>query len=263
MEFSQISNWLHQSCLQLSPETNYENLYQAIVCGAPLKHPLHRSLFQQSGLIHIIVVSGSHLVFLSEILRNLHLRSKKIHILLLGLYSLLCQLQAPVFRSYIFFLINTFNEYYRLHIPHFYQHIFTILLCLFFFPDWANSLSFQLSLCASIALSFSKSHIVKCLWVFVCIFPLLGFAGLSWLSILTNITISPLIGGLLFPLSALCFLFPSLTHYNDLLWSFLISSIEILQTFSKNSPTLYLSPTPTLVIWSFLMIMVFLCRKKL
>src|SRR4051794_30757452 len=90
---------LHAQCLGFAPDSKFKAWYQAIVCGKNLPPSQEKGWFQQTGLIHVIVVSGSHLVFLDDVLA-LVLGGSRIAVwirnLLLGFFALISNLQPPV-----------------------------------------------------------------------------------------------------------------------------------------------------------------------
>ena len=62
------SNSLHQICLKILPPSDYLEVNQALVCGENLKSEALKQLFIDTGLYHLIVVSGSHLILIAAAL---------------------------------------------------------------------------------------------------------------------------------------------------------------------------------------------------
>ena len=56
--------FLHTKCESLTPSSNYQDFYKALVCGTDLPSSQLKEYFKMSGLLHLIVVSGSHLIFI-------------------------------------------------------------------------------------------------------------------------------------------------------------------------------------------------------
>src|SRR5438045_3594534 len=74
-EWSQIQNEtkregqiLHRICLAQVPQDSiYPDVYAALVCGENLTNEKIKRDFIETSLIHVIVVSGTHLLFLMQI----------------------------------------------------------------------------------------------------------------------------------------------------------------------------------------------------
>ena len=98
---------LHEKCLQFSSfQSETADIYKALVCGHRLPKGLIKETFVKSGLIHLMVVSGAHLLFLERLWKSINLpffRTGGILFLLI-LYALTANLHPPVLRALFSFL---------------------------------------------------------------------------------------------------------------------------------------------------------------
>lgn len=123
-----------------------------------------------SGLIHMVVVSGSNLAFLLSLIYSslAYLRVRKIKALLITIvvllvYCVLVGFDPPVIRALImatFSVLALFMErqYFALR-----SLCLTAFIMLFINPFFANSVSFQLSFAASFGLIFLSPNLIKLL----------------------------------------------------------------------------------------------------
>jgi hypothetical protein len=68
---SDLSSDLHQSCLDYVQDSEHKLIYQALACGQRLYNYQHVHALKQMGIIHVFVVSGMHLSFLSKLIHHL------------------------------------------------------------------------------------------------------------------------------------------------------------------------------------------------
>ena len=68
IDITELSSYLHSQCLSvLSFKGQWKPAYEALICGQRLpKGPL-RQVFTEGGLIHLMVVSGAHLLFMEKL----------------------------------------------------------------------------------------------------------------------------------------------------------------------------------------------------
>lgn len=145
LEFAQdLSTPFHHKCLSwITLENHGSEIRRALLCGENITSPDLDLQLKSLGLIHLVVVSGSHLEFLSRILNLLKAPPRLIQ-LLLFIFLLLSNFQAPAVRCFVDLL---FREKVRHH-----SVFWSGLLCLCLFPAWISSLSFWMSLCASLVI---------------------------------------------------------------------------------------------------------------
>jgi predicted membrane metal-binding protein len=226
--FPKVSLYFHSHCLRLSPYSPYQELYQGIVCGKNLESASWQQTFAVTGLLHLLVVSGSHLLLIYSLARRLALPPNIL--LSLGFfYCLVCKVDAPIVRAYVFIALSLWNERQRWQWSTWHLHAISIVLCLCVRPSWVSSLSLQLSILCAFALSLTPHH--KHLWVYLILFPALILLGnYHPLTVLMNIVLGPILGLVLFPLSALAFLLEPLVYVTDLFWKYLLLLLKTIST---------------------------------
>src|SRR5688572_25924952 len=96
---------LHLYCLSATPTGSYRHFYDAIVCGKSLK-PENAEVFRVTGVIHLLVVSGSHLIVLTQILEKLLPSWPRLHFLILALFAGFTGFQPPVARALVSFVLG-------------------------------------------------------------------------------------------------------------------------------------------------------------
>ncbi|MCB0348699.1 MAG: ComEC/Rec2 family competence protein [Bdellovibrionales bacterium] len=258
-KFKYISPILHDTCLSFSPQSLQKELYQGIVCGKNLESRRLIDLFATTGLLHLLVVSGSHLLALAALAKKLRLRGEFINAICL-LYAFLCLLEPPISRAYLFISLDTFQRKHSLQWSPWHQHFMAILLCLTMFPDWLSSLSFQLSILCAFAISLAKKY--TDFWIYLTLFPALLILGnYHPLSILINLSLGPLLGLLLFPLSALSFVIPNLYLCVDLIWDLLIKVLTLVSGYLKSDSSNVVKYSP-LILWLYIICLWFLGKNN-
>ena len=219
------SAYFHESCLKFVPQkSDFPEIYQAMVCGKNLPQDLEFKFYlSQTSLIHLIVVSGSHLLFLSQMMRKTFEVFKKpqwseaIICTVLFLYLLCTSWQAPAVRAFVSVLLGIFSRKKFLFWSSTENSLYSLLVCLILFPQWIQSLSLLLSTCCALTLGIIENFSNKKdplnefkmnLWrsigvYFVLLIPLAPICIQSPLGILFNIIFSPFLGIILFPLCLL------------------------------------------------------------
>lgn len=205
---AQLGSLSQNFCVRhLPPETAYRSIYAGLVCGKAIaqKTELVR-LLECSQLIHLIVVSGSHLVLLQEAIEFVSQRwlrpelARVLSFSFLITYAFLTGFQPPCVRALLFFLARLIGE--RHH-----AFFVSLLLSLMLNPAWIFSFSFQLSVTASLLLLIGgyllTSRTAKSFWtqslLTVGMAPLLGF--FSGVGLLLNFLVAPILSLFLFPLA--------------------------------------------------------------
>lgn len=206
-------------CLAATPTSVYAPLYSAFVCGVDLPAGSAKQLFVDTGLIHLMVVSGSHLIFFERLLVWL---PAPLRLGILGVYCWLTDFGAPVVRAFTRRLCaGALHDWgwSALQI----EAAATVLV-LSVYPPWLLSRSFLMSWLCAVALQAplpwprwpELNLSLKC---YLFLFP---FCAASPLSIGWNCLAGPLIGELLFPACLLAFACPWLTPLADLVWEALL-----------------------------------------
>ncbi len=238
---------LHSGCLLFAPPGTYRELYQSFVCGASLSDPSLSRLYTELGLIHIVVVSGAHLLFLDSVLRFFHRDSSAWTLPVLGFYTLVTGFEPPVVRSLLQMIVRIAQKRWQLQwtlpVETLAAGLLTVLIL-------GPSLSLQLSWVASLALSPQRSALRTQLRVYLYLIPLLATLQIAHpVTVLVNLAMAPVISAVAFPASLLCFLGHQLTWVVDPFWSVVHSVLGWLRH------EVFLTPAPaslTRGLWTWL-----------
>lgn len=250
-----LSTRLNSICIQASPTSHWKYAYEGIVCGVPLTNSDFKSHLITTGLIHLIVVSGSHLLFLEAFCEKF-CKKKSVVVAMLIFFTLLTNLQPPAVRALISIFLNQFSNKYFLFWTK-SQHVFVSgIITLLFFPSWITSISFVMSWSASFALASNRFHnhrVRHHVWIFIILFPIfLPLSPLNPISILANLIFAPIIGTILFPISIFGFV-PGVTKLTDYLWTsfdFAIQKISVIAPTSIDPV-----PVPFFFLWGYLFLL--------
>ena len=60
----------HSACLTLAPDVLSRDVLQSLICGSPLSSSVDDAAWKQLGLVHLLVVSGGHLVIVDLVLTS-------------------------------------------------------------------------------------------------------------------------------------------------------------------------------------------------
>jgi hypothetical protein len=242
---SEIAKPFHEACRLASPSSRHSELYEAIVCGAQLsKSPLKDAL-KTSGLIHLMIVSGSHLVFLTQLIEILidritsasHQSLKtpcvrwKLITIVMGLlvFALACRFQPPVARAWFYLLLAQSNLSWRLQWTKLQRITLSSLLALPFCASQNDLYSLFLSWTASLALLTHGSttgpsgsplnSILREAKTYLVLLPALIPIGAPHpLSITAQVAMGPLLSRLLFPAALMAMFVSPLALLIDVLW---------------------------------------------
>ncbi len=249
--FNYHSQKLHSTCLNFTPKSKNSPLTQAVVCGSQKEIPQNQlQLLKNSGLIHLIVVSASHLIFIEWFLSRIKLPFL-LRFLVLFFYSFVTLLQAPVVRSLLHMLLEVGNRHLKLYWTHLELILFGFIVLYCYNREILNSYSALLSYCAALACTPRLSTFCKNTVVYILLIPVLvNLSPPHPISILFNLAFAPLIGFVAFPLSLLSFMIP-LHFLIDPFWDFFFF---ILKTF--NIDTLKSTvPLPLLSLWIYVLVL--------
>lgn len=209
---------------------------QALACGISMsKGSEWKALLIQTGLYHVVVVSGSHLVLLELAMARL---PSFAFVVAAGILTLLTGIQPPLVRGLI-------QRLFLKHQQGPYQIACSYWLCLALFPDWLGSLSLALSTAASMGLTLQwrwRQHSLQTSgWLWKLLLKLLGpwlfsililnqFQQMHFVQILCNLLWANIATFLLAPLAYLQLLF-SFVHLTEVHLVF----FEVLTAFSFSS----------------------------
>lgn len=167
--FVSLSFHLQPYCLNFFEDAVYSSLLQSFWCGQRITEFYYLKTLQQSGVYHILVVSGFHLSLVRKSLHFFFKRSTQaFEFCFLLLYALMTGFNPPVVRSLIEAAIPIKNPTLRI--------LISWMGCLTLAPLWILSPSLHLSLAARIAIAISqpyRSPLATPMIVFVILFPLI------------------------------------------------------------------------------------------
>ena len=260
----ELTHFLHDWCLKrVSTYAENKEIQSALICGKTLPLGPSRNLFTQAGMIHLMVVSGAHLMFLEKSLSIIpHWRYKRfLIIVLLTFYSFCTQMNPPILRALISVFLKEFSKKFQLHWDSFYRLIISGIACLTLNPQWIASASLQLSLVGTLAFSYSRqSKLIAHILCFIFIVPLVSqWSVLHPLSILLNWILFPLFSAVIFPLSILSFIFPFLYPFTQFLMDQFILILTYLQPFLQYVPFV-LKPIPFSIRWIYIAVLFFIFK---
>ena len=221
------SIFFHEFCLNRLPLESYSHAeLQALVCGKNFVDASISDIYKSTGLIHLFVVSGAHLILIERILRHFFDPTHKKNIWLLAfcllIYAFCCNLNPPVTRSLIALAIGSVTAKNHLRWPENFKILICGLFALIFQPIWITSISLQLSWLAALVVSINslylseKNRLLKQSLFFVILAPVLAiFQTPNPLTIFMNLIFAPVLEFILFPLGLLVWLIPPLYIFFD------------------------------------------------
>lgn len=276
-----ISQNLHRRCLNSAPLSQWQPEYQALVCGSRLPPSQLSESLRTTSLLHLAVVSGSHLYVLhflfnyvyqflfftlKSVFRSSQLRvspskpfsiQASIALIAMGLYCLFTDLQPPVVRAFVALLIENLNHRFNLFWNGTYRTFVSGLATWAIFPNWIHSLSFCLSWAAGLALSLSRTvsrrSLVQHAVIYIVLMPvLICFAPTHPVGILCNWIIGPVIGAMLFPICLLAFAFPFIVSFTDGCWQTLSYVLVFIAHWIPDLSGSLSTKTPLRWLWCYL-----------
>ena len=251
-----LSSSLQEFCLKSLNHLENREISEALICGKrlPVSSSV-RSVFVQGGLIHLMVVSGAHLIFLERFLNKLPLGKIKTPVICLTLvfYSLMSGLNPPVLRALFSFFLFNFSKHFKLFWSSFLVSFLSVLLCLLFDPSLSSSQSLMLSFLATFLQAVPVSFFKKCFLIYVFVSPIINqWQVLSPLTIFVNWSLAPFLGAVLFPLTFLSPFFPPLCFVADFLWGLVIKALKITEIF-PSLPDFLIFIMPERYLWLYIL----------
>ena len=235
-ELQFLSHFFHQTCLNQVPSSeNAQMALSALVCGENFSDRNQSRLYAATGLIHLFVVSGSHLILIQIFIefissRLLNLKSKWFILSVLFMYSAVCLFNPPVIRSFIFLSLMLYLRHNHSYWPRSFILLISGLFCLFLNFDFINSLSFQMSWLAALTLEIHRQKFkntnsifrqIIFYFIFSSSFLALGFPQFS--IVIVCIVLTPVLEYILFPLAFVTVIF----HVFEPLFSFIILCLNV------------------------------------
>ncbi len=231
-----------QLCVAWMPTSEHRELYSALICGTSIFDGANRQLFIDTGLIHLLVVSGAHLHFLEKWIEFLPARWR---LALLGGYCWLTGFGAPVVRAWARRLCGIVGRSTGFSALQF--EFLTVAGLLAIYPSWLWSRSFLMCWLCALAISlppvFPRAPNLSL--SLTCWLMLLPFCPSTPATILVNTIVTPYIGGVLLPLCGLAAMIPLLVPLTDVMWAVLL---EILRHFPSAPPAPWISVSPHLFL---------------
>ncbi len=249
--FEFLTSFLHAKCLERLPvnATALPEL-KALVCAENFSGLFVSEVFVTSGLIHLFVVSGAHLLVLQNIYDRLLLHrdsplAKNIFFVILFIYGAACEFNSPVSRSVIAIFLMAYLASHKLYWPKHYCLLLVGLATLIIEPAWLQSISLQLSWLAAFVVNLNteffrhKNFIFKQSLYFFALLPILIYFQIpSPLVIVMNLIFTPILEFILFPLGLLVWLIPGLHPLFDSLielLKFILNKINLQWHFQPES----------------------------
>jgi predicted membrane metal-binding protein len=250
-DFESLLLWtqpLHNLCTNNLHARQFNPIYQGLLCGDSSLPASTENLFKQTGLYHLIIVSGSHFVFLEQGLNIFFKKYTKSKIAVYVLFAATCQFNPPAVRALISLLLQGFSRKSHLFWRPEQTALYSGLWALIIFPEWWTSHSLLLSWLASLALCFSHKTIYQHILIFFFIFPILFNSSI--LTILNNILVAPLFSYFYFPMSVLTALIPYGAIIGNPIWNFTLHAMSYLP--SDPSQTSGFSPCQFSFLWLYI-----------
>ncbi|MFN7824341.1 MAG: ComEC/Rec2 family competence protein [Pseudobdellovibrionaceae bacterium] len=240
-----LSHFLHENCVSfrelLPVNSATQSAFGSLVCASDNTEPLFEQFFSHTGLYHLLVVSGSHLIVLVsalELAQEKRWISRSLSMAVVALYCLITDLQAPLLRSLIQWILQRFWSPRN-------SLLLSGLICLMAFPSWIQSWSLYLSWLASAALCLRPWPLF---WAQAAM--ALPFRSFSFIALLCNLGLAPLLSASLFTSSWLSLLSPKLSQL--LIEAHLGVMIWCLQRVPGSPPTELPTKTPQFLDWLIL-----------
>lgn len=266
-ELLDMSLSLHNLCLaQIPNSSTTRSTLAALVCGKNFERLSDTQIYSSTGLIHLFVVSGSHLILIQKFLIQLsHLFTKKwptiLLLIFLFVYTAICLFNPPVTRSFIFlfFSILLYQKYQ--YWPKHYLLLLAGLATLSFNYQWITSLSLQMSWIAALVLEIFNDKFksfsiffrqILFYGLFIICFMGLGFPQFS--TVVLCVLLTPFLEYILFPFAIITVIL----HPLEPLFSGLLTGLNfLLACFEFSSRASYLDiPTVSFMNW----VIIFLCH---
>ena len=273
------TSFLQASCsVFFTSRLSSGELASAFICGTSIRDPFAHQIFVQTSLIHLMVVSGSHLQMLSQLLfwiTPTRWKSRPLEFtisLLLIFYALLTGFQPPVVRALISRLLLVFSRFFGWGWDSGKINLVSGLMLLALSPLWIYNFSFFLSWLACLGLMvapwcfpaawrpqrrwLAKASSVLQFWLSCfCVQVLMSVAlsSFSLLGLLMNSLVAPLISLALFPLSLSIVFIPALHGFIDAIWAELLRFLQYFaEIAAPSTASSFPSPERWLPLWIFL-----------
>lgn len=258
---AELARPFQKICTGLSPRlTDFRELYSATICGINPSNSEIMWDFRNTGLFHLIVVSGAHLSFLATIIMLLPIKTRPTRfgnlkkVVLVGallVYAFASGLNPPIVRALVAYFIFAIQRRHHWGWSNYSVLVGSGLLCLCVFPAWWSSLSFIMSWLASFAIILPGKVWQKAAYCYVLM--LLPMSQFQWnhpLTIGFNLLLGPVLGFIVLPFSLLPFFIPPLVKLSDWVWWLVTTLVHYSsQVVTSASPLVVF---PAWLVWLFI-----------
>lgn len=255
---SELAVIFHQKCVQILPteSVNHKTL-SSLLCGENITDTELKENLIKTSLIHIFVISGSHLILLDELLSILKM-PVIVRFFFLSIYSLAVGWQPPAVRALIALGVRILFRRWNWKFPSDLTSLVAGMATLALFPEWWNSLSLVMSWCAALALCWVSvlkirnkfsALLISQLAIFLFMSaPLWGLGTLHPLSLLYNLMLAPIVAFLLLPLAFLV----SLIHPLLPVFDFVMNAFNIILKIVAEPITMSRGTAPAIaLLWGW------------
>jgi hypothetical protein len=252
-----LATWLlpfHDKCVSFAPKSVHAELYGALVCGTRLSNPELKHQLARMGLIHLLVVSGAHLLILEGMGKKLLFKFRwaqwGLWILLL-LFAMTNRFQPPVFRALTLLSLARTNSRFKLGWTKAQMVAAAGMISLCVCADRHAVASLTLSWTASLAIcmALGRSKLESNGMVYALLIPaLLPLAVPHPMSILANWIFAPILGGFLFPAALFSFFIPGLSILVDPIFDLALVGLSHLTGLAPEP----FDPLPTGLLWTWI-----------
>jgi predicted membrane metal-binding protein len=230
----------HKTCIEwVQNKGTYDFLNLKILCSyssITLRNDSYFKLseiFKGLGLIHLLVASGTHLLILKksvESFLNIWTRSKAPLFLFLIIFIFCSNFSGPVTRCFVQIIISHNSKKHSMGFSPINLTLMSSLIYLLFFPSAFATLSFWLSVSASLIIALFSRNIVLLSIVFYFVLSpfIIDFSWPQISSILINILLTPILAPLIIVNSALYVLIPGYFWVGD---EIIRATLTALETF--------------------------------
>lgn len=228
-----VAEKTHVICLELLPSSsNSLSELKALVCAENFDTLNSSQLYVSSGLIHLFVVSGAHLIVIEKILTKLKFKSIITYLILI-VYGFACNLNAPVTRCLVAYTLTYYLTKKHISWPAHFKLLIIGAVTLCLNPAWIGSLSLQMSWIAAFLViagdNFFKnsSQLFRQSLFFFTLLPTIIFFQIPAPTvIIANLVLAPILELVLFPLGLLVLFF----NFLEPLFEYLIFIFKIVLT---------------------------------
>jgi ComEC/Rec2-related protein len=255
----------HKICSDLISESlRHRELLNSLICGAPLPDSEVKQALKSSHLIHLIIISAGHFLWLEKALAILRI-NYVIRTLLFIFYGFVTLLQPPAIRFLFHRGTDLTASLFNLHLKAHHKILIASLFCLLFFPAWVDSMSFLLSWGCSLSLYLSgqltdnkasllKKILYRHFYFLLFLSPwMITFGNWHPLQIISQILLAPIILGVLFPIGLLSLLITKLEPIFDQLFDWLLIILKNFQNFQPDQ--IDRPPSLSLWFWTYLLLL--------